>query len=303
MTDFDAYLIVDWSANNKPKKGRDSIWYCMHVRIGNHLCGVGPENPSTRQEAIERITSLLLENVERRLVTLVGFDFPYGYPSGFAASLKIEDKEHPAWEQVWNFVSGEIQDKKDNSNNRFQVAAALNKKISNLCYPFWGCPTSKKCRTLLPTKLTETPPKIQLGDKRIVECHVGTAKSVWQLYGRGSVGSQALMGIPYVARLHNNPGLANVSRVWPFETGLRKLPKRKKRDWLVLHAEIYPSICKITPLEGVPKDAAQVVGLSRYFAKLDEEGNLAAFFSGPKDVNKVERRLVQAEEGWILGVE
>jgi precorrin-8X/cobalt-precorrin-8 methylmutase len=303
MIDFDAYLIVDWSAKSKPTRGEDSIWYCMLLRIGDHLREVGPENPATRQEAFERIADLLVENVKRRLVTLVGFDFPYGYPSGFAAALGIKDKGRPAWEQVWDFLSEKIQDKKDNSNNRFKVAAALNKKISDARYPFWGCPTSKKCRTLLPTKLTETPPRIQLGEKRITECHVGTAKSVWQLYGRGSVGSQALMGIPYVARLHNHPDLAKLSRVWPFETGLR-LPMRGQKVPLVLHAEIYPAVLKeITPLPGKPKDAAQVLSLAKYFAKLDEEGELTAFFDGPDDLSDKERSLVCSEEGWILGVE
>ena len=304
MTNFDAYLMVDWSANGKSKKGKDSIWYCMLLRIGARFSVVGPENPATRQEALERIVSLLVKNVERRLVTLVGFDFPYGYPSGFADALGIKDKVHPAWEQVWSFLSGKIQDKEDNSNNRFQVAATLNEKISTENYPFWGCPRTMACRTLLPTKPRGIF-KSSLADKRITERRAKTkqAKSVWQLFGNGAVGRQALLCIPYVEKLRNHPSLAKVSRVWPFETGLETLPKRKQRDWLVLHAEIYPSICKITPLQGKPKDAAQVLSLAKYFAKLDDEGKLAEIFRRPKNVNKAQQRLVQDEEGWILGVE
>ena len=304
MTNFDAYLIVDWSARNKSKKGEDSIWYCMLLRVGGYLYEVGLNNPATRHEAFERIASLLVENVERRLVTLVGFDFPYGYPSGFADALGIKDKKRPAWEQVWNVLRSKIQDKKDNSNNRFKVAAALNETISNENYPFWGCPQTMTCRTLSSKRpLGHFNPL--LADKRVTECRTATknAKSVWQLFGNGTVGSQALMGIPYVEQLRNHPSLAKVSRVWPFETGLRKLPNRKRRDWLVLHTEIYPSICKITPLQGKPKDAAQVLSLAQYFAKLDDEGKLAEIFRGPKNVNKEQQRIVQDEEGWILGVE
>ena len=304
MIDFDAYLIVDWSANGKPKPGKDSIWYCMLLRDGDHLCEVGPENPATRQEAFERVASLLVENVKRHLVTLVGFDFPYGYPSGFAAALGINDKERPAWEQVWNFLSGKIQDKKNNSNNRFRVAAALNNTISSANYPFWGCPPNMTCPTLSPTK-----PRGQfnclLADKRITERRTKTkkAKSVWQLFYKGAVGSQALLGIPYVARLRNHPRLAEFSQVWPFETGMRKLPERKQRSWLVLHAEIFPAIINVIPTQHEIKDAAQVLSLARHFARLDEEGELAAFFDGPDDLSDKERSLVCSEEGWILGVE
>ena len=31
---FDAYLIVDWSANATPKRGADSIWYYLQTGHG-----------------------------------------------------------------------------------------------------------------------------------------------------------------------------------------------------------------------------------------------------------------------------
>ena len=80
---------------------------------------------------------------------------------------------------------------------------------------------------------------------------------IWKLYGNGSVGSQALVGIPHLTALRNDPVLAPVSSVWPFETGLRRLPSRNCRDWLILHAEIYPSLVAVETT-GEVKDRAQV---------------------------------------------
>ena len=78
---------------------------------------------------------------------------------------------------------------------------------------------------------------------------------IWKLYGNGSVGSQALLGIPYLTALRNDPVLASVSRGWPFETGLGALPGRPKRDCLIVHAEIYPSLVPNQTTEGEVKDA------------------------------------------------
>jgi hypothetical protein len=35
MSEFDAYLMVDWSASSRPVTGTDSIWYCLMVRTGD----------------------------------------------------------------------------------------------------------------------------------------------------------------------------------------------------------------------------------------------------------------------------
>ena len=92
---------------------------------------------------------------------------------------------------------------------------------------------------------------------------------VWKLFYPGCVGSQTLLGIPYLLELRTDPALAPVSRVWPFEIGLGALPNRSHRDYLVLHAEIYPSLIQVTPKEGEVKDRAQVRELAAYFAELD----------------------------------
>ena len=43
---FDAYLVVDWSAESRPKEGPDSIWFCFK-HPGDEIV----ENPSTRVAA------------------------------------------------------------------------------------------------------------------------------------------------------------------------------------------------------------------------------------------------------------
>ena len=44
MPEFDAYLMVDWSASSRPVTGADSIWYCLVVRTGDSSSVVALEN-------------------------------------------------------------------------------------------------------------------------------------------------------------------------------------------------------------------------------------------------------------------
>jgi hypothetical protein len=125
---------------------------------------------------------------------------------------------------------------------------------------------------------------------------------IWKLFQNGSVGSQALLGIPHVAALRNDAVLSPVSRVWPFETGLGALPSRPKRDYLIVHAEIYPSLLPIQPAAGEVKDSVQVRTMAAHFAALDDAGELSTLFAGPADLTPEDRKRVEREEGWTLGV-
>src|SRR5680860_1284971 len=80
---FDAYLMVDWSANSKPKSGPDSVWYCLLESARDDPIVV---NPPTRQLAFQEVRALLVDLVDRGRRTLVGFDFPYGFPQGTGGS-------------------------------------------------------------------------------------------------------------------------------------------------------------------------------------------------------------------------
>jgi precorrin-8X/cobalt-precorrin-8 methylmutase len=125
---------------------------------------------------------------------------------------------------------------------------------------------------------------------------------IWKLYGNGCVGSQALLGIPRLAFLRNDDTLAPVSRVWPFEIGLVKLPPRAKRDYRIIYAEIYPSLLSIQRAIGEVKDAAQVKTMAGHFAALDDVGELSTLFAGPSHLSPEMRKTIEFEEGWALGV-
>jgi hypothetical protein len=125
---------------------------------------------------------------------------------------------------------------------------------------------------------------------------------IWKLYGNGSVGSQVLLGIPHLTALPNDAVLAAVSRVWPFETGLVALPSRPKRGYLIVDAEIYPSLLPIRRTTREVKDAVQVRTMAAHFAALDDAGELAALFAGATCLTPKDRERIEREEGWTLGV-
>lgn len=293
MPEFDAYLMVDWSASSRPVTGSDSVWYCLVIRTGNTLSVVALANPLTRRRAADEISDMLRGLARREQMVLIGFDFPYGYPAGFADALGLT--EPPAWLGVWREIAGRIVDRDDNSNNRFEVAADLNRRVSGSCYPFWGCPHGRESATMSRTKGGPG----HLAEKRLTD--IGNMQPIWKLYGNGSVGSQALLGIPHLAALRNDAVLAPVSRVWPFETGLAHCPA-PKRDYLIVHAEIYPSLLPIQPAAGEVKDAVQVRTIAVHFAALDDAGELSALFAGPAYLTQEDRETIEREEGWTLGV-
>jgi hypothetical protein len=139
-----------------------------------------------------------------------------------------------------------------------------------------------------------------LAEKRITD--VGNMQPIWKLYGNGSVGSQALLGIPHLSALRNDAVLSPVSRVWPFETGLVAPPSRSKRDYLIVHAEIYPSLLPIQPAAGEVKDAVQVRTMASHFAAMDDAGELSTLFTVPAYLTPEDRQRIEREEGWTLGV-
>ena len=276
---FDAYLMVDWSAASRPKTGSDSIWLCF-----KHSGAEIVENPRTRIAAYKQIRDLLLQHSNLRI--LVGMDFPYGYPADLAQRLRVSN-----WSGLWNEWHKRISDDGKNSNNRFRIATDLNRLISGKAGPFWGCHKSYSGEFLTTNKASlDGLPEYRF-------CEPRKAKSVWQLSYNGAVGSQALMGIPYLHALRFDEQLKDESCVWPFEAGMNT-PADDKR---IVHAEIYPSVI---PIEAGPSevlDKVQVRELARWFHQLDTEGRLEGYFTGP-ELTKDQYDQVKNHEGWILGV-
>lgn len=291
MTLFDAYLMVDWSANSAPKSGPDSIWAGLIERQPRGLARTALVNLPTRRLAAQWLTATLdgLAAAGRR--TLVGFDFPLGYPTGFAARLHLGGTP---WLATWTEIDRLIKDGDDNANNRFAVASSFNRRISGRRFPFWGHHPAHRIAGLGPRR----PEGYCLGrleERRRVEHRVRGPQPSWKLYGTGSVGSQALVGIPVVAGLRRR--FVDRARVWPFETGLRP----PANGAAIVLAEIYPSLVDDRRNRHAVKDARQVTAIGSHFARADDDGSLAVLFA-PPDLTASERRIVEREEGWILGV-
>ena len=282
MSMFDGYMAVDWSANATPtpKNAANSIWMAVYDANGMQEL----ENFRTRQAAMEHIEELLDEATanERRL--LCGFDFSFGYPEGTAQMLTGVN----GWEAVWRRIAEVIIDHPDdcNWNNRFEAAAALNVAFNGEG-PFWGRPADPVI-----SGLETGSPKIGWGQNlpprlRYAEKKVAGAHEVWQLYGRGAVGSQALTGIARLQRLRCD---RNDVQVWPFET-------LGEGRYHVL-AEIYPRLIDEWPGHAI-KDARQVAAVALAFRELDRTGLLQEYLQAPKHMPA----RVIAEEGLIFGMQ
>lgn len=293
---FSAYVIVDWSAAAKPSTGADSIWIGVLKRDVRFRLGFESYNPATRAEAETRLAAILDDLKKRGERALVGFDFPLGFPRGLAKALALPGDK--PWRAVWDQLGKMVKDKADNTNNRFGVGSEINRRLTGGPFPFWGCPPKDALTTLQPKRVREHGPD-DLPEFRLADKAAKGAHSIWKLYYNGSVGGQAIVGIPAVRRLKDARGEA--VRVWPFETGFKALTEADLEGVDVVVAEVYPSLLKAVPAPGEVKDLAQVRELAEHFAKLDEAGKLAAVFAAPKGLDEDAMTVAETEEGWILG--
>ena len=300
---FNAYVMVDWSAAQAPKTGKDSIWIGVSKRDIRFRPTFEAHNPPTRKAAEALLREVLADLRRRQDRALVGFDFPLGYPRGTAEALKLKtDEETSPQAAMWRYLATHVVDKADNTNNRFSIAARMNRLMTDEARPFWGAPARDAQRWLSstkPTEASETLAALRLTETRTQGRGKAGAKSVWQLMGAGSVGGQALMGVPAVARLAED--LDGRALVWPFQTGWRAPSPADLDGKEVVVAEIYPALVKVSPEPGETADRAQVRTLCERFADLDAAGKLAAAFAAPKDATPEDVEAVEQEEGWILG--
>src|SRR5215831_1180011 len=283
---FDAIVMVDWSAANAPRTGRDSIWICWHDRAGERIV-----NPATRHQARAVLADWLRDPMVCGQRVLIGFDFPFGYPAGFAALLGLSG---PPWRAVWEELARLVSDDEHNANNRFDVAAAMNERISGAKFPFWGCPV-RPARNCLGPKHHRGHEQNKLAERRLIDEYMRTAQPCWKLLGAGSVGGQVLTGIPVVRALRDDARWRQHARVWPFETGL-DTPANAR---LVL-AEVYPSLWRHGDEQ--PKDKAQVRAVVKFFADRDQADDLARFFAGDAELAREQRNRVETEAAGTLGV-
>jgi hypothetical protein len=251
----------------------------------------------------------LKKHIKDRRRVLVGFDFPYGYPTGFASTLGLPTGPQ-SWWVLWTELAHRVQDTGNNASNRFAAAGELNAMVrgENLG-PFWGRPAGTEIPNLearSPRFPYPTSSGVLLQKFRIVESRLQGTQEAWKLFGAGSVGSQALVGIPRIYRLRRNLDLVAVSRVWPFETQFTTTPSPSQGPF-ILHAEIWPGVVKqrtqdITSAHpGIIRDQAQVRAMCEWAAECDEQGTLGQFFGTPNGLNPQQVQDCIQEEGWVLG--
>jgi hypothetical protein len=288
---FQAYVMVDWSAATKPVTGPDSIWVGVLKRNVRFQMAFEAHNPSTRAEA-ETLLNNVLDDLKRKSErVLLGFDFPLAFPRGTAAALKLNGEP---WRAMIDFVAREVKDKPNNANNRFQVGAKMNRLMTGEAFPFWGAP-ERDAQSTLSTKRPRDHGQGDLPEFRLAEQAIKGPTPIWKLYYQGSVGGQALTGLPIVKRLRD----ARAMKLWPFETGWRPLAAADVADAEVVAAEIYPSMFGAKASGREVKDEAQVRTACERFNALDEKGQLGAVFGPAKD--DARREVIEREEGWILG--
>jgi precorrin-8X/cobalt-precorrin-8 methylmutase len=293
-------VIVDWSAAGAPKTGRDSIWICV---VDCHEGRGGAErlleNPPTRHAAKALLRRVLGDCFGRGERVLAGFDFPFGYPAGFAASLGLAGDQ--PWRSVWDEIASLVADDERNRNNRFEVGARFNERISGKRFPFWGCPAGRANEFLGPTHHRGHGTE-RLAEKRLIDTWMRGAQPCWKLAYTGSVGSQVLTGIPVVRALRDDPEWVGHARIWPFETGFARPDSVPPDQARIVFAEVWPSWWPIRAEPGEPKDKAQVRTVAGIFARQNRTGELARWLAGPPGLSAEQVRTIATEEAWTLGV-
>ena len=293
---FNAYVMVDWSAASKPTTGADSVWIGVLKRDVRFRFAFESHNPPTRKAAETLLGQILDDRARHRDRVLLGFDFALGFPRGLAAGLKLKGDQ--PWRAVWNDLDRLVADKADNTNNRFGVASEINRRLTGGPFPFWGCPKKDTLTTLQPTRGRNHGPE-DLPEMRHADLAAKGAKPIWQMFYNGSVGGQAILGMPVVRRLKLAYGEA--MRIWPFETGFKALDEAALAGVDIVVTEVYPSLYKAQPAPGEVKDQAQVRVTAEQFARADEAGRLGAMF-GPSKTAPADLVLdAEREEGWVLG--
>ncbi|MHA3914788.1 precorrin-8X methylmutase [Halovulum sp. GXIMD14793] len=288
---FDRVIMVDWSARSKPSgvsPQTDAIWWAEATATSV----APPTYCRTRAAAMAQLAGRIAKALDSGERLLIGFDFPFGYPAGVAKTICGAADARA----LWRWLDARITDDIDNSNNRYDVAAEINRLYPGLG-PFWGRPKNWNFPDI-PTK-AKARTSLDVPERRRAETKQSNAKTVWQLSGAGAIGSQVLMGLPALQTLIDDPRLKDRIAVWPFDTGLA--PPRASATL----AEIYPSIlAKTIATHCAPDDildAVQVRVLAQAFAACDAKSDLSDMFSLP-ELTGFDRKIVATEEGWILGL-
>lgn len=277
MRGFDTIAVVDWSGGNDrgatPKK--DAIWSAV-IRDGRAEASVYHRNRGVAEDWLSGLFAAELAEGRR---VFAGFDFPFGYPDGFAA--RVAGSPDPL--ALWIWFAAHLEDA-PRGNNRFHLAGRLNALFPGIG-PFWF--------NGLAVDIPGLPRKGRdrqghgMAEFRLCEGQAKGAFSCWQMGGAGAVGSQVMTGMAALSRLRARfPGKI---AVWPFQP--LDAPIALVEVWPSLHAEDVRG--ETGP--GDIKDEVQVRTLAARIAAMQARGDLAAALAEVRDA-------ACREEGWIFGL-
>lgn len=275
---FDSFIVVDWSGGNDrgPTPKKDAIWAAV-VRGGE----VQPSQYlRNRQIAEAWLFDVLTAEIAAGRRALVGFDFPFGYPHGFAKAVTGSDDPLV----LWDWFAQNLTDTPE-SNNRYALADSLNQRFPETG-PFWFNGSSQDLAHL-PRKGRDVG-KTGFASKRLCETLAKGAFSCWQMGGAGAVGSQVMTGMASLSRLRAR--LAGQISVWPFQ------PLASPIALVEVWPSLYAADVRAAMRPGDIKDEVQVRLLAARLAQAQSKGVLDGML---KAAPPVARR----DEGWILGVE
>lgn len=266
MIPFDTFVMVDWSSGNDtgPSPRKDAIWAGM-VRDG---IGQEPIYLRNRLVAEDWLADMLEKEQAAERRVLVGFDFPFGYPEGFARAVTGTDDPLV----LWDWYESRIVDG-PKFNNRFDLAGAVNTELTGGKGPFWFNGLKREIDGLARTRDAQANP---FPERRQCEHLAKGAFTCWQMGGAGAVGGQVMTGLAVLSRLRRRFDVA----VWPFEP----------LDAPIAFVEIWPSLTVHDVPDGWIKDAWQVTEVARQLASLDGDT-----LAGLLDVSV-------PQEGWIFGL-
>ena len=294
---FGAYVIVDYTAAEGKKTGESSMWIGVMKRDVRFRLSYEAHNPATRAEGLALLRTLLADLKKRGDRVFLGVNFSLGFPRGTAQRLQLKGTP---WEAMWDFLAKNVVDKPDNTNNRFQVAAKMNRLMTDAPYPFWGCPKNaaqKWLSTLKPDSFGDFPELRLTEDATKKLKKTAHAKSLWQMHGAGVVGGQSMLGITALKSL-----VADDIRVWPLQTGFGALDIEGLQGVSAMIAEVLPLMYDGTAQSSEVKDATQIRLTAAALAEADDKGELGAMFAAPKGLDEAQANIATTEEGWILGV-
>ena len=226
---------------------------------------------------------------------LVGFDFAFGYPAGFASALGLALAKG-AWKALHSYFAACVTDSPSNAHNRDVFADECNRKVG-APGPFWGCTAGAITPSLTQQRIGFFQfPHHNLEEWRetdLIARRQVTTQSVWKLNCGISVGGQTILGIKHLDDLARTVG----GHRWPFEGWTTPTGPA------ILFAEIFPSLVRYPEWEHEyerRRDRTQAQSCLRRAAERDAAGMLKGDFAKPSGLDAATLARIEGEEGWIL---